>query len=100
MRVDGATADRAYAELARRRALAMGGGRLDRIERHRSRGRLTGHDRVALVVDPGSFIPIGRMIHGEDLREADRTIGGDGEIHGLASVDGRPALFVGTDPSG
>jgi acetyl-CoA carboxylase carboxyltransferase component len=99
MRLDSSTARRAFSELARRRALALGGGRLDRIERHRSRGRLTGHDRVELVVDPGSFIPIGRMIHGEDLEEADRTIGGDGEIHGLATVDGRPVLVVANDPT-
>ena len=99
MRLDAATAEAACAELTRRRELALGAGRLDRIERHRSRGRLTGHDRVALVIDEGSFIPIGRMIHGEDLREADRTIGGDGEIHGLATVDGRPALVVANDPT-
>jgi acetyl-CoA carboxylase carboxyltransferase component len=99
MKLDATTAERAFAELARRRELARGGGRLDRIERHRARGRLTGHDRVELVIDPGSFIPIGRMIHGEDLDEADRTIGGDGEIHGLATVDGRPALVVANDPT-
>jgi acetyl-CoA carboxylase carboxyltransferase component len=99
VKLDAATAESALAELARRRALADGAGRADRIERHRSRGRLTGHERVALAIDPGSFIPIGRMIHGENLDEADRTIGGDGEIHGLATVDGRPVLVVANDPT-
>ena len=86
-------------ELARRRDLADGAGRTQSVERHRSRGRLTGQERVALAIDPGSFIPIGRMIHGEDLRDADRTIGGDGEIHGLGTVDGRPVLVVANDPT-
>src|SRR5687767_13772581 len=97
MRLDTAAARSAMTELARRRDLADGAGRTQSVERHRSRGRLTGQERDALAIDPGSFIPIGRMIHGEDLRDADRTIGGDGEIHGLGTVDGRPVLVVAND---
>ena len=86
-------------ELRHGETVANGAGRAQSVERHRSRGRLTGHERVGAAIDPGSFIPIGRMIHGEDLRDADRTMGGDGEIHGLGTVDGRPVLVVANDPT-
>jgi acetyl-CoA carboxylase carboxyltransferase component len=99
MRLDEGVAAAGRAELARRRALADGAGRVDRVERHRSRGRLTGRERIDLLLDPGSFLPIGRMVHSEDAAEADRTMGGDGEIHGLGTVDGRAVLVVANDPT-
>jgi methylmalonyl-CoA decarboxylase subunit alpha len=99
MKLDASESRLALDELARRRDLAAGSGRADRVARHRNRGRLTGQERADLVADPGSFVPVGRMLHGEDLDELERTIGGDGHIRGVATVDGRPAWLGVMDPT-
>lgn len=93
------TIESARRELERRRRLAAGGDRLDRIRRQHQRGLLTGLERVHLLCDPDSFIPMGRMVHSEDPGEADRTLGGDGALHGFGTIDGRLVAVHATDPT-
>jgi len=86
-------------ELARRRWLAAGGERQDRIRRQHDRGLLTGRERVELLLDDGSFIPMGSMVHSEEPGQADSTLGGDGAIHGFGTIDGRDVAVHATDPT-
>ncbi len=89
----------ALAELQRRRQLAAGAGRRERVARQHARGGLTGQERIDRLLDPGSFLPMGRLVHAEDLAEAERTLGGDGAIHGFGCVDGRPVAVFASDPT-
>lgn len=89
----------ALSELDRKRSLALGGARQDRIARQHERGQLTAHERIELLLDPGTFRQMGRFVFGEDLSEVDRTIGGDGSVFGFGSIDGRPVAVATTDPT-
>jgi acetyl-CoA carboxylase carboxyltransferase component len=89
----------AIAELERMKRLALGEARQDRIRRQHERGQLTAQERLDLLLDPGSYRPIGRFVFGEDLGEIPRTIGGDGSVYGFGSIDGRPVGVSTTDPT-
>lgn len=52
-------------ELERRRSLALGMGRPERVEAHRSGGRMTARDRVSRLVDEGSFVELGMLAHSD-----------------------------------
>jgi acetyl-CoA carboxylase carboxyltransferase component len=86
-------------ELERRKALALGAARQDRIERQHERGQLTAHERIELLLDAGSFRQMGRFVFGEDLADIDRTIGGDGSVFGFGTIEDRPVAVETTDPT-
>jgi acetyl-CoA carboxylase carboxyltransferase component len=83
------------AELARRRdeALAMGGP--ERVARHRDSGRLTARERIAALVDSGSWREIGLLALPE--RRRDEPAPGDAIVTGLARIDGRKVCVVAID---
>jgi acetyl-CoA carboxylase carboxyltransferase component len=89
----------ALAKLAEMKRLSLGEARQDRIRRQHERGLLTAHERIDLLLDPGSYRPIGRFVFGEDIGEIPRTIGGDGSVYGFGTVDGRPVGVATTDPT-
>jgi acetyl-CoA carboxylase carboxyltransferase component len=89
----------ALAELGRRRSLAAGAGRRDRITRQHLYGMLTGRERVEALVDQGSLRLMGELVHSEDPQVADRTLGGDGAIHGFGTIGGRPVAVHASDPT-
>jgi acetyl-CoA carboxylase carboxyltransferase component len=82
-------------ELARRReqALAMGGP--ERIARHHASGRLTARERIAHLVDAGSWREIGLLALPE--RRRDEPSPGDAIVTGLARIDGRKVCLVAID---
>jgi acetyl-CoA carboxylase carboxyltransferase component len=82
-------------DLERRRAEALAMGGAERIERHEASGRLTARDRVAMLVDPGSFREIGLHALPEIRRDAPSP--GDAIITGLARVHGRRVGVVAID---
>ncbi|MCH2172535.1 hypothetical protein MK489_17295 [Myxococcota bacterium] len=86
-------------ELARRRRLADGAERQERISRQHERGGLTGRERIDRLLDPGSYLPMGRLVHSEELADADRSLGGDGAIHGFGTIDERPVAVFASDPT-
>jgi propionyl-CoA carboxylase beta chain len=66
------------------------------IARQRSRGKKTARERIALLLDPGSFVELDAFArnHSTDLDVDDRPYG-DGVIIGHGTVDGRPlAVFA------
>jgi len=75
---------------ARREKARLGGGE-ERIERQHAAGKLTARERLALLIDEGTFSELG--IHGRphfsQAAMADRDAPADGVVTGYGKVDGR-----------
>jgi acetyl-CoA carboxylase carboxyltransferase component len=86
-------------DLAERRALARLGGGEERIARQHAAGKLTARERIALLVDAGTFTELG--IHAQphfSQRAMDgRDAPADGVITGYGRVDGRMACVCAYD---
>jgi methylmalonyl-CoA decarboxylase subunit alpha len=72
----------------------MGGK--EKVDRIHARGGFTVRDRIAALVDPGSFFEEGTFVRSAQPADRERTPG-DGIIGGLARIDGRPVTVVGND---
>ena len=86
-------------ELRHRREQAerLGGG--EAVAKHHARGRLTIRERVARLVDPGSFQEVGSLT-GKGHYDANgklKTITPAPYVMGLAQIDGRPIAVGGED---
>jgi acetyl-CoA/propionyl-CoA carboxylase carboxyl transferase subunit len=83
------------AELKRRASL---GGGQDRIDAQHERGKLTARERIALIVDPGTFEEIDALAvdwsQNESTEERDY---GDAVVTGWGRVDGRPIYVYAQD---
>ena len=86
-------------ELARRTAMAQQMGGADKVRRQHDAGRLTVRERIARLVDAGSFHEVGAL-------SGVGEYGGDGALSGLtpancvfgrARIDGRTVIVVGDD---
>jgi methylmalonyl-CoA carboxyltransferase large subunit len=75
---------------AKRAELEMGGGQ-ERIEKQHESGKLTARERVAKLVDPGSFQEIGLFaLHRSTyFGMAGKEMPADGVVTGCANIDGR-----------
>src|SRR6202012_6235496 len=82
----------------RRAALRLGGGEA-KIEAQHAAGKLTARERIALLVDAGTFTELG--MHGRphfSQRAMDgREAPADGVVTGYGKVDGRLAAVVAYD---
>ncbi|WP_182358709.1 acyl-CoA carboxylase subunit beta [Tomitella gaofuii] len=76
-------------ELTRRRSTARAMGGEDKLRRHRAAGRVDARERIARLLDPGTFTEIGLLAGAPDT-PADAFVTGSGLI------DGRP-VFVGAE---
>ncbi len=78
---------------------AREGGGADRVQRHRSAGKLTARERLEAFFDPGSFTELDPfVVHRADkFGLADRRIPGDGVVTGWGEVDGRPVCAFAQD---
>jgi len=98
------SAEELSAELAtRERRVDEGGGRA-RQERHRRLGRLGARERIAALVDEGSFVELGRhVLHRVPESESEALAAnrhpGDGLVCGLATVEGREVAVYAHDPT-
>ena len=86
-------------EIDRRRARALALGGPARIERERQAGRLTVRERIALLLDPGTFHEIGSMAvtpmaaaDGSPLEPLPAAF-----LCGMGRIDGRPVVVGGED---
>jgi propionyl-CoA carboxylase beta chain len=76
-------------------ARALVGGGPERIAKQHEAGKLTARERVELLLDPGSFVEIGRFVTHRctDFDMDQQKVLGDGVITGHGLIDGR-AVFV------
>ncbi|PMP73621.1 MAG: methylmalonyl-CoA carboxyltransferase, partial [Chloroflexus aggregans] len=82
------THEEQLATLHRLRERAMQGGGAERIAQQHAHGKLTAHERLALLLDPGSFQEIGALA--TSITEDDeQRIPGDGTITGFGKINGR-----------
>jgi len=80
-------------------AAAEAGGPPDKIEAQRKKGKLTARERIAYLVDEGSFQELGLLMESRctDFGIKDKHIQGDGVITGFGKVNGRLAAIFSED---
>lgn len=80
----------------RQQAMALGGN--EAVAKHHERGRLTIRERVARLVDGGSFHEVGTLT-GQGRYDGARLTGVQPApyVMGLANIDGRPVAIGGED---
>lgn len=81
-------------EMERRRAVALAGGGPDRIAREHRYGRSTARERIAKLVDPGSFLEVGTFV---STPTEDGSLLASTYICGLCEIDGRPVAIGAED---
>src|SRR3989449_9976105 len=86
-------------ELRRREQLAEELGGAERVKRQHDGGRLTIRERVARLVDPGSFHELGKIagLARYDERNDLAAFTPSNFVFGRATVDGRPVVIGGDD---
>ncbi|MGG5251955.1 acyl-CoA carboxylase subunit beta [Neobacillus sp. SM06] len=82
----------------RRREVEMGGGD-ERIQKQHEKGKLTARERIALLVDEGTFVELNPFIeHRTNDFGLDEQKGpGDGVVTGYGKVNGRPIYLFSQD---
>lgn len=89
--------DALLAELDRRRAEARRMGGAEKLARRREERRLNAEERLACLVDPGSFLEVG-LLGASGVFDADvPATPRDGKITGFAKIDGRDVGVVVND---
>ena len=86
-------------ELRRRNREAEAGGGPERLARQKAEGKLSARERVALLLDPGSFEELDRFVvhRSYDFGMEKQRIPGDGVVTGHGTIDARPAFVFAQD---
>src|SRR5450432_1108117 len=84
-----------FDRLAVEEARALAGGGTVRVDKQHATGKLTARERIDLLVDPGSFLEMDKLVthHTTDFGMSENKVRGDGVVTGHARVHDRP-LFV------
>ena len=79
------TREQKLEELRRRHAEAEAGGGEERRAREHAEGKLSAHERIALLFDEGSFEEIDKLVEHrcQDFGMDQQRIPGDGVVYGL-----------------
>ena len=80
-------------------ALAKLGGGEKRIASHHAKKKLTARERVAYLLDEGSFEEIGMLVthRTTDFGMENETYYGDGVVTGYGTINGRPVYVFAQD---
>ena len=80
-----------FEELARRNAKAEAGGGAERRDREHKAGKLTARERIALLLDEGSFEELDKLVthRCEDFGMREQRPPGDGFVTGYGRIDER-----------
>ena len=91
--------DKKIAELEALREKRLQGGGPERIERQHAEGKLSAHERVELLLDPGSFFELDPFVthRCRDFGMEKSQVPGDGVVCGAGSIDGRPVYVFAQD---
>ncbi len=73
---------------------ALGGGPERHHEKAREQGKLPVRERVALLLDEGSFAEEALLANWQD-----DGLGADGVVTGVGTIDGRPVALMANDPT-
>jgi acetyl-CoA carboxylase carboxyltransferase component len=86
-------------ELRNKRAQALQGGGAARIEAQHKRGQLTARERLAELLDEGSFQEFGGLAthNTTDFGMADKRYPGDGVVTGFGKINGRRVAVYAQD---
>jgi len=78
-------------ELRRLKEEAKQGGGASAVERQHSKGKMTARERLAILLDEGSFQEIDALVthHAQGFGLEERVALGDGIVTGYGTVDGR-----------
>jgi acetyl-CoA carboxylase carboxyltransferase component len=90
------TKEQGGAELDRRRALALGMGGPERIAANHAKGRGSARERVAGVLDDGSFVELGQLAHSDQPSVGERAPA-DAAVTGVGTIDGRKVCVIAND---
>ena len=82
----------------RNRQAELGGGEA-RIEKQHAAGKLTARERIDILLDPGSFQEMDKLVAHRciDFGMEKQRIPGDGVITGYGRIDGRPVYVFSQD---
>jgi len=78
------------------RAASLLGGGEARIAKQHASGKLTARERLALLLDPGSFIELDAFVTNRDAA-AEHSFLGDGVVTGHGEIDGRTVFVFSQD---
>ena len=86
-------------ELEKRYRAALLGGGEKRIAAQHAKGKLTARERIAVLLDEGSFEEIDMFVEHDsnDFGMAEQRIPGDGVVTGSGTINGRLAYVYGQD---
>ncbi len=78
---------------------ALVGGGAERIKKQHEGGKLTARERIDLLLDPGSFVELGRFVTHRcvDFGMEQQKVLGDGVVTGHGLVDGRKVFVFAQD---
>src|SRR5579875_589434 len=91
--------EHAIEELARRNRLAEEGGGPERRERQAAQGKLSARERIALLLDDGTFEETDKFVTHRctDFGMAEKRFPGDGFVTGYGRVEGRTVFAFAQD---
>jgi acetyl-CoA carboxylase carboxyltransferase component len=72
-------------------------GRPEAVDRQHARGRRTARERIAALVDTGTFRELGALARPDSPGRDGSPLYADAVVTGVGSVDGRPVVVVSTD---
>lgn len=86
-------------ELRKRNEEAERGGGEERIEKQHADKKLTARERIALLLDEGSFVELDRFVvhRSQDFGMEEQQIPGDGFVTGHGRIDGRTVFLFAQD---
>ncbi|MEP6992891.1 MAG: acyl-CoA carboxylase subunit beta [Acidobacteriota bacterium] len=93
------TLEKRIADLEALRETRLEGGGRERVERQHREGKLTAHERVELLLDPGSFFELDPFVvhRCRDFGMEKSAIPGDGVVCGPGTIEGRPVYVFAQD---
>jgi propionyl-CoA carboxylase beta chain len=85
--------------LTRLNALAEAGGGKERVDKQHQAGKLTARERLALLLDEGSFVELDKFVthRASDFGMQEKKVLGDGVVTGYGQVDGRQVFVFAQD---